>query len=405
MGRFADLLSTMRPSSGKKITNRGTLVNVADVAERLDSAIDIFGQIQIAEYTPIISQKPLPGLSFLRDLQVPDDGGITVTGGEIRIDGGTALHSLYTKDYGLYTPGLLGLAGIRSRIPTPTSGTYRFGYGNDAGNRVGMENVNGAWKTFVESGGVRWYEQSRSNWLDPLDGTGASGATLDEESITLRIVLGWYGGLSILFTAVIADRTGGDKLVVFDSSGPRADGVTLEQPDLPIFAEANGGVMFVGGRQYGIFGRFNPQYRVSSNRAVTKTISSTIIPIVSMRIKSDTKFKSVPVTLDGETVRSAVDAEYIFVIGGTLTGATFGAFDGIDATETALEMDTAATAISGGYRAPGGIVTSASGNRSGNPASNLPDITIPVGTIVTLAAKSLSADGNFTGIMRMRELW
>lgn len=405
MGRFADLLATMRPASGKKITNRGTIVNVADVAERLDNSIDRFGQITTSEYTPIISQKPLPGLSFLRDNLVPDDGGITISGGEIRIDGSAAIHTIYTKDYGLYLPGLLGLAGLRARIPTPTAGTYRFGYGNDAGNRVGLENIDGVWKTFVESAGVRWYEQSRSNWLDPMDGTGDSGVTFDEKSVTLRIIVGWYGGLSMLFTAIVSDREGRDKLVIFDSTGSRDGGVTLEQPDLPIFAEASGGVMLVGGRQYGVFGRFDPQYRISSNRAVTKAISSTVIPIVSMRIKNATQWKSVPVSLDGETALSTVDAEYIFVIGGTLTGATFGPLDGIDASETALEMDSAATAISGGYRAPGGIVSGSSGNRSGNPASALPNINIPVGTVVTLAAKSLAADGSFTGIMRMRELW
>lgn len=406
MGRFTDLLKTMRPSTGKRITDRGSVVNIADVAERVDGALDVFGQMQTAEYTPIVSQKPLPGITFLRDLLVGGDSEFSVVAGEIRINGGLGLRSLYTKNYGLYLPGLLGLAGLRVRMETPETGTYRYGYGNGSGNRVGLESVNGAWTSFVESAGTRWYSKPRSQWLDPLDGTGPSGIIADMNGATFRIILGWYGGLSILFSIVVPDRESGDRLVIFDSSGSRPSGVTLSQPDLPIFAEADGGVMYVGGRQYGVFGRFRPQYRISSNRAVTKTVGATLTPIVSMRIKSETRWNSVPVSLDGETVISTANVEYIFIVGGTLTGASFGPIAGISSDETALEVDSSATAITGGYRAPGGIAIGGAGNRAGNPASALPDINVPVGTVVTLAAVSLDGtSGDVTGIMRMKELW
>jgi hypothetical protein len=376
-----------------------------ELSRKLNLSIDVFGQLNTAEYTPLVGQKPLPGLSFLRDKLVGGDAQFTVVGGEIRIDGGPGLRSLYTKDYGLYIPGLLGLAGVRARIATPNTGTYRYGYGNGDGNRVGIEVINGEYKTFIESGGVRWYSKPRSEWLDPLDGTGPSGINADINGATLRIILGWYGGISILFSVIIPDRINGDKKIVFDSSGARLGAVTLEQPDLPIFAEASGGVLYVGGRQYGVYGRFRPQFRVTTNRAVTKTVGLTVVPIVSMRVKAETKWLSVPVSLGGESVVSTVATEYFFIIGGTLTGATFGAIPGIDVNETSLEVDTAATAITGGYRAASGLVTGSTGNRAGNPASSLPDVTIPSGTVVTLAAVALAGSGDVTAIMRIRELF
>lgn len=377
-----------------------------DLSRKLESSIDIFGQLGTTEYTPIVGQKPLPGLSLLRDKKVGGDADFSVVGGEIKIDGSLGLRSLYTKDYGLYIPGLLGLAGLRVRSETPQIGTVRKGYGNAQGERVGMESIDGAWKTFIESEGVRWYEKPRSEWLDPLDGTGPSG--LDAGNLngaTFRIVLGWYGDLSILFTTILPDREKGDRLVVFDSSGTRDDGVTLAQPDLPIFAEAEGCTIYVGGRQYGVLGRFRPQFRIASSRAITKSIGTTLTPIVSMRVKDEQRWQSVPVSLAGETVLSQVNAEYVLIVGGTLTGAQFASIDGISPDETALEVDSSATAVTGGYRAPGGVVAGGTGNNFGETETALPNINIPSGEVVTLAAVSLGGTGDITGVLRMRELW
>lgn len=386
-----------------------------EVDPKLTAAIDIFGQMNTAEYTPIVSQKPLPGLSFLRDEKVGGDAEFSVIGGEIRIDGGLGLRSLYTKDYGLYLPGLLGLAGLRARMATPTSGTYRFGYGNGSGNRVYLENVNGSWTTNVQSDGTKWYSKARSEWLDPLDGTGPSGINASLNGTALRIILGWYGGISILFTVLIADRINGDKLVVIDSTGERPDGVTLAQPDLPIFAEANGGVMYVGGRQYGVFGRYRPRPRITSNRKVIKAIpDENLTPIISMRPKSESRWLSVPILLDNETVTCTKNCEYIVIIGGTLENngvavpdSDWVNLDGIDANETALLQNTTATDVIGGYRAPGDTIVAGQGNRPGRSRSEITQVNIPAGTAVTIAIQLDPGEtsGTASAIMRMREFF
>lgn len=392
----------------------GADANDAELSRKIASTVDILGQMNTAEYTPIVAQKPLPGLSFLRDKKVGGDSQFSVVGGEIKIDGGLGLRSLYTKDYGLYLPGLLGVGGLRVRSATPTTGTFRQGYGSDQGDRVGLESVNGAWTTFVESEGTRWYAKPRAEWMDKLDGTGPSGVNADLNGCTFRVILGWYGGISILFSVIVADREKGDRLVVFDASGPRPNGVTLSQPDLPIFAEADGCVIYVGGRQYGVFGRYRPQERITSNRKVIKAVSETLAPLASMRHKDALRWLAVPISFSGETVTCNRDAEYVIVIGGTLTVAggavpevDWVAPDGIDSEETALEQNTTADSITGGYRAPGDSIVAAAGRSSGRSMSDAIGINIPAGEVVTVALATDPGAGAGTAsvIMRMRENW
>lgn len=397
-------LDLITPRSGRVRMESGQFVNTGDLASRIDSATNIFNQLQTAEYSPQVESKPLPELSSLRNTIV---GTASLANGEIVIDGTSSLSAVYTNDFGRYQPGLISETGIRVRISNTATGHYEYGYGNDSGNRVGLELDNGNWYSFLESGGVRWYRKPRSEWLDPLDGTGPSGETVDLNGATLRITFGWYGGLSFLFRVAIADRDGGDRLITFDSSGDRDGAVTLEQPDLPIFAEANGGTLYIGGRHFGVYGRYNPNFRVTSTRPTTLgTVATTLIPLVSMRVKNASKWKSVPIKLSGESVIASVDGEYQIIINGTLTGDTWGNIPGIDATETAMEVDTSATAITGGYRCAAGIIAAGSGRASGAAQVDATELPLPAGSVITLAVATIAGtNADFTGLLRVSEEW
>ena len=402
MGRFSDFLTRINPISGRWINERGYVVNAADELRKLTGTIDIFGQMQVAEYTPIIESKPLPGLSLIRDRVV---GTASVVGGEIAIDGTSAPAEVYTRQFGRYLPGLVGLAGLGFRIENPAVGSYEVGYGGDEGNRFGLEVTNGEYFTFIESGGVRGYRKPRSEWIDPLDGTGPSGQSIDlARGNILRMPFGWYGYLSVVWAIAFPDATG-DRVVVFDISGPRDDGVSIEQPDLPIFAEADGGVLYVGGRQFGVLGRYSPQFRVCSNDPVSASIGEALTPLLSYRVKNATRWQGVPVHLSGNTLTSSANGRYAIIIGGTLTGGEWGSIDGIDPDETALEINTGATAVSGGYRAFSDLIAAGRGNESGLTNAELPDLNIPKDQVVTLAAAAQSGTSDFRAVMRLREEW
>lgn len=402
MGRFTKWLRGENPRTGRLITERGTFVNQADSIERLEAGKDPFGNTWTAEYTPIIERKPLPAFSDLRD-KLEGAGTADVVAGEIRVDATAGLTSLYTRDYGRYVPGTYAIAGMGVRFGTPGVGTYEYGLGNGEGNRVGMEVIDGEFYTFAEAGGDRYYRNPRSQWLDPLDGTGPSGLTLNESQHVLRVKMGWYGYLALAFYIAVIDRVEGERLILIDRSSDR-DGVNLTQPDLPIFIEATGGEIYVGGRQFGVMGRYLPSYRNTSANGIA-TVGTEFTPLCSLRIKDTVAWRGVPVQLSGASILNSANVEFALIVGGTLTGSTFGSVPGIDDGETALEYDDAATAITGGYRAYMADSAGGRGNDVNGTAADIPNLQVPRDQVVTLAARTFSGTTDTQGILRLREEW
>lgn len=406
MGVWADFLKTLNPITGKRITDRGTSVNIADVAERISAGLDTFDQLKTAEYTPIIERTPRPGFSNLRDRTVPIGAPVTLENGELVLDGTMEQRALYTRKRGRYLAGLIGVPGLRTRIGTPLVGHYEYGYGDEFGNRFGLEWDEGELFTFVESAGDRYYRKPRSEWLDPLDGTGPSGINADINGLTLRLPFGWYGGLSVEFAFAIPDRLGGDRLITADRSnaGNISEGVTIEEPNLPIFAEANGGIIYIGGRQYGVYGRYRPEFRTTASRNVQKTgVGTDFVPIVSLQVKDEIAFRGVPVILGGVGILSSENAEWAVFVDSHLTDDNFGSIDDVPDSETALQVDSSATAMSGGYRVYSDNVTGGQGNRVGERSVDLPDFNLPADGRVTLAARALADTTTINGVLRALE--
>lgn len=372
---------------------------IRDSSEHIEDTIDPFLNSRTAEYTPLVELKPLPGVSSLRNTIDPIAGAVSIVDGEIEIDGTAEKTTLYSRKRGRYLPGIIGLAGIGVRIPDPSTGHYEFGYGDAEGNRFGIEVDGGIWYTFIESNGNRYYRNPQSNWLDSVDEFDFT------KGIILRLPFGWYGYLSVEFNIAYADRENGDKLVTVDRSGHDNTGVSIVQPDLPIFAEADGGVMYVGGRQYGVYGRYKPQFRITSSPSTSKTVT-TEEPIVSFQVKNgvETKWRGVQALLDGVSITSDTAAEWSIYIDGSLTGDSFGSISGIDATETALEIDTSATAITNGYRAFTDILSGGSiGTSVGSASQELGEINLPSGSVITLTARTLDTSSVITAVLRLKE--
>ena len=406
MGKFLNALKQLNPRTGRLITSRGTTVNEADLVERVGAGFNTFDQLKTVEYTPIIERSPRPGFSVLRDRTVPAGETIDLVNGELVVDGSLQKVGLYTRKRGRYLSGLIGLPGLRVRLGTPNTGRYEYGYGDEFGNRFGLEWDQGELYTFVESAGDRYYRKHRSEWLDPLDGTGPSGVDADLNGLTLRLPFGWYGGLSIEFTVAVPDRENGDSLVTIDRSnaGNLAEGVTIEEPNLPIFAEADGGVIYIGGRQYGVYGRYRPEFRTTATRNVEKTgVGEEFEPIVSLRVKDAIAFRGVPVIVGGAGVLSTENIEWALFVDAELTGANFGPVPDVPATETALEQDSDATAFTGGYRVYSDNAVGGQGNRSGEDGADFPDFNIPSDGKITLAARALSGTTTVNGVLRVLE--
>lgn len=415
--RWKKWLDAITPRSGRLRLESGGLINIGDVARKFKESINVFNTIRTSEYTPIVERKPTPGISLLRDRIIPAaaEGQVTTVGGEIQITTNATYPTigLYSRKYGRYLPALIAIAGIRARYGI--ADTIRYGYGNDEGQRVMMEyDTTGAepvYRTVVQSDGARWYEQDRSSWLDPLDGTGPSGLNIpDLSGATLRIYFGHYGGLSFLFYLAIGRRgipgDDGDIEVFIDSSGPRANGITLAQPDLPVFIEVVNGTAYRGGSQFGVFGRYMPSYRRRASRPRTVSAGTDLVPIASMRIKDAAAWRGVPVILDQASAYGDTNGRYELIIGGTINNneeINWTDFPGVSPNETALELNIAATTITGGYIADTDSIVAGVGNKNGQPSEDAPDLDLPRDLIVTLAVAAEAGTGSYTGVLKLRE--
>ena len=230
----------------------------------------------------------------------------------------------------------------------------------------------------------------------------------DLNGLTLRLPFGWYGGLSVEFAVAVPDREGGDKLITIDRSNPGnlAEGVTIEEPNLPIFAEADGGIVYVGGRQYGVYGRYRPEFRTTATRNVQKTdVGTEFVPIVSLRVKDEVAFRGVPVIIGGAGVLSTENIEWALFVDAELTGedVEFESIPDVPQSETALKQNTTATGFTGGYRVYSDNAAGGQGNQPGEENANFPDFNIPSDGKITLAARALSGTTTVNGVLRVLE--
>lgn len=385
----------------------GKLYRSNDVAVNAADAYDAFTNLKTVEYTPIVESKPLPYADFVRNKLIPNTpSNISVVSGELRVDGSVTKQAIYTRKYGRYLPGLIGLLGIGVRLETPNVGQYEFGYGNET-TRLGLEIDNGDWYFFIESDGNRYKRIPRTQWDDKLDGTGPSGINVDDivtSKMILRVYIGWYGYLPIEFRLIFAGQE-----IIVHSIYNDTDGASISQPDLPVFAQANGGVMYIGGRHYGVYGRYNPEKRITSLPSVTKTVGNTDWePVVSIRIKSGTQLEGVPVMLSSMTSFNDTDAEYVFFLhdASLLTGASFVTIPDTTADGSSLEYDESSTSLAtGGYNMYSDIMKGGDRNTIASNPENFPDIDVTPDLVVTLAVRSLATSTVITSKVRFKEIW
>lgn len=203
----------------------------------------------------------------------------------------------------------------------------------------------------------------QSSWnVDRLDGTGPSGATLNlSKGNIFQIVFTWYGYGVIEFRVVIPNPSTLAQEVItvnrFSSTGQ----TSFIDPNLPLRAQIdNNGTaaaysLFVGGRQYSIIGKYDPTFRVTSERRRITNVTSTLTPVLSFTRKAvfpsgSARTNSVQVDLEEINIISSVDLSYQVLVGGTLNGSFVNyptATTIIPDSETALLVNNTSTTITG----------------------------------------------------------
>jgi len=374
-----------------------------------------FNELKVVERTPVIELKSVYGVSALRDITtLTGSAQITNTAGEYRLaltaDAADSA-TLDSAERGRYQAGYSANAGIGIRIPVAPVGTQdaKWGYfDNSNGFGYGVDAAGLYVFTRRATNDTKVYQ---SSWnTDKLDGTGSSGYDIDLSSGSIfQIEFTWYG-YGVIEFSVVTTSIRGQVPVVVHRSFPTAQ-TSVADPNLPVRAYADNGStatafdLYVAGRQFSMRGKFDPNRRSTGQyRLSLGSVGATFLPTVSLRRKA--AFVTVAAKLSGFDILTTEDLVLQIRQNASLTGASYATPSDHAATETAMEADISATAVSGGQVLWEGLVDAAgAGAAASGSASREFDLEIPSTQPVTLCVRTVSGTGTVSAVLRVREEW
>lgn len=385
-----------------------------------------FNELRTARRFPIIELKSVYGLSILRDIvETTGSGTVTNTTTEFQVSttaNGADSATLDSAERGRYMPGFAGQGGIGVRIPAPPTGDQVFRWGmvdDENGGFFGQSVADGIFVAIRRAGVDTIIPQTAWN-VDPLDGTGPSGVTLDLSLGNIfQVTFTWYGYGVIEFNVVVQNPVNLAQEVVTVHRFRPANQTSFADPNLPLRAqiENNGTAaasdLFVGGRQYTIIGKFNPEFRITSERR-TETVGIAGLPVISFQRKAvfptgSARPNSVSVTLEGVDIVTSADVFFQLIVGGTLNTAFANfptATTSIPDNETSLLVNNTATTITGGEVIFQGVVSGLGGAANRDVASaNLLDFELPDDETISLVVGTFSGSSLISAVFRVTEEW
>ncbi|MCP1156946.1 hypothetical protein [Bacillus infantis] len=251
-----------------------------------------FNELRVASKFPVVELTSVYGLSDLRDVvTTAGSGTVTNDGTEYLIStgvGGTDTAILESALRGRYQPGYAGEAGVGVRLPVNPTGTQVARWGLfDSENGAFFGTTSSTIFAAIRRGGVDTVIPQASWNVDPLDGSGPSGATLSlSEGNIYQIVFTWYGYGVVEFRVVIPNPlTLAQEVVTVHRYVPSGQ-TSFIDPNLPLRGEVdNAGTassltLFMGGRQYTIIGKFNPVFRITSEVRSVSGVGATLRPVI-----------------------------------------------------------------------------------------------------------------------------
>ena len=257
---------------------------------------------------------------------------------------------------------------------------------------------------------------AQSSWnIDKLDGTGPSQATIDFTKIQLLIIdYGWQAAGSIRVGFLINGEivyahvfhTANVLSLPFMKSGAMPIRLEIENTGATSGASTMKTVCFMASSESG----FNPVglIRSASTGITAKSVSTTLTPIISIRLEAANSAKSMCLINHTAMVITNDYIEMAIVKNATLTGASFGAVG----SDSIAEFDVGASAATGGTTIYKSYTT-----QSGNGAvgvSSISDIyegfSTQLGSLLdgttetlTLLARTTTGTADMLGALTWRE--
>jgi hypothetical protein len=186
---------------------------------KISEPLTAFGDLRTAELSPVFQgsfEYTVDNTELNKNL-VANGGTVTQANAMAVIGTSTTTAStarLHSKKRAKYRAGLGGLFRFTAKFTTPVAATIQY-IGMADGHGSGAEFINGLTVGYngTTFGFQRWqndvlFEVAQSAWDDPLDGTGASGMTLDQTKINVFQIRFQYLGAGAMELSIEDDTTG-----------------------------------------------------------------------------------------------------------------------------------------------------------------------------------------------------
>ncbi len=250
----------------------------------------------------------------------------------------------------------------------------------------------------------------QASWnIDPMDGTGPSGATLDETKInTFVIDFDWTGGGKVKFGIRVGGRIWFVHATDFDNSETTP---YLTGPTLPVRFEIENTGAVAGAASMKMYSASVINFsgldalfleRVADNTTSGTVVTTTVTPLVSIRLDSSfikhlLRVQSINIfTGSGNSIR------WTLIFNGTLTGPSWTSVG----AESIAEFDISATGITGGTEIETGFFDNNNGVLTGTGFFSLLFLSADIAEtadIVTIAAHRSSGTATVHASLRFEE--
>ncbi len=340
---------------------------------KISDPLTAFGDLRTAELSPVFQgsfEYTVDNTELNKNL-VANGGTVTQANAMAVVGTSTTTAStarFHSKKRAKYRAGLGGLFRFTAKFTTPVAATIQY-IGMADGHGSGAEFINGLTVGYngTTFGFQRWqndvlFEVAQSAWDDPLDGTGASGMTLDQTKINIFQIRFQYLGAGAMELSIEDDTTGRFVVVHTILYANLNTTPSMYSPNylLMIHVDNKGTVsdIIVSCSSYAYFIEGKTTYTevhqplFSSGKQSTGSIT-TELAIFTIRNKSSYVSKTNYIDLILEAISVSIEASgannlaTIRVVKDATLGGT-PSYSDISATDSIVDIDVDGTTVTGG---------------------------------------------------------
>lgn len=386
-----------------------------------------FGETLVSQLSPQIQQsfEYTVDNTDLNTITVVNTGTVTQSNGMavVSTSTGSGSSALFQSTHHVrYRSGIGGVIRFTALFTSPVAATEQYmGLMDEVGSSAAFENGYGVGYNGTTFGVHRWQNDSLisvnlADCDDPLDGTGASGMTIDTTKLNVFEIRFQYLGAGMIEYCIEDDSTG--QFVVFHRILYANNNIvpSVYNPNFHITVwtnnKATSSNMIVKSASYGYFAEGKTSFieihqPQNSSGLKEKTTVTTEVAIFTVRVKTTYASRVNYIDIHPESFMSAIEASSANNLGSVrlVQNATLGgtpSYSNINTNNSVVEIDTSGTTVSGGKELV--VIPLAGKNDKGIFDLTPLKIILKHGDTLTVAGKSANS-ATINSIVPWRELF